>query len=207
MGYTTDFMGSFELNKPLSKKMNSFLTDLARTRRMKRKMEGFGVEGEFFIGEGDFGMDEDGTVVDGNSPPSSQPGLWMQWIPNEAGTHIEWDGNEKFYYYTEWLVYLIEKILKPNGYVLNGQVEYQGEEMGDRGFIIVTDNDVDGGDEPIRAINMQTDITYKTEEDESLTQVEILKIKVQDLEDENERLMSKLTKIQTIVVSALRKLN
>jgi hypothetical protein len=55
---------------------------------------------------------------------------------------IEWDGGEKFYNYTEWLVYLINKILKPNGYVLNGVVQWQGEEVGDVGEIFVEDNKV-----------------------------------------------------------------
>jgi hypothetical protein len=55
---------------------------------------------------------------------------------------IEWDCGEKFYNYTEWLVYLIHKVLAPNGYILNGVVEYSGEEMGDVGEIVVVDNRV-----------------------------------------------------------------
>jgi predicted phosphohydrolase len=55
---------------------------------------------------------------------------------------IEWDGGEKFYNYTEWLVYLINKVLAPNGYVLNGVVEWSGEETGDVGEITVEDNKV-----------------------------------------------------------------
>ena len=31
---------------------------------------------------------------------------------------------EKFYYYVEWLRYLIDNILAPRGYILNGDVEY-----------------------------------------------------------------------------------
>jgi hypothetical protein len=55
---------------------------------------------------------------------------------------IEWDGGEKFYNYTEWLVYIINKLLEPNGYVLNGVVQWQGEEVGDVGEIFVEDNKV-----------------------------------------------------------------
>jgi hypothetical protein len=40
------------------------------------------------------------------------------------------------------LVYIINKILKPNGYVLNGVVQWQGEEVGDVGEIFVEDNKV-----------------------------------------------------------------
>ena len=142
MGYTTDFSGSFQLNKPLQSKIKEFLIKLADTRRMARKVdEAFGIEGEFFVfGEGSFGQNRDESIIDYNREPSTQPGLWCQWIPNEDGTAIEWDGNEKFYNYSEWLFYLINKILAPNGYVLNGSVTWQGEETGDVGKIHVKDN-------------------------------------------------------------------
>lgn len=48
MGYTTDFAGRFELDKPLAPKMKKFLTLLNETRRMKRNVdEAFGYDGEF----------------------------------------------------------------------------------------------------------------------------------------------------------------
>jgi hypothetical protein len=142
MGYTTDFSGRFELDKPLAPKMKKFLTLLNETRRMKRNVdEAFGIEGEFFVfGTGSFGQDNDNTIVDYNQQPSTQPSLWCQWVPNEDGTAIEWDGGEKFYAYSEWLFYLITKILAPNGYTLNGTVIWQGEETGDVGKIHVVDN-------------------------------------------------------------------
>jgi hypothetical protein len=144
MGYTTDFSGSFELNKQLGPNMKEFLTKLNETRRMKRKVsDKFGVDGEFFVGgTGSFGQDSTGDVVDYNEPPSTQPGLWCQWTPTQDGMGIEWDGGEKFYNYTEWLVYIINKLLEPNGYVLNGVVQWQGEEVGDVGEIFVEDNKV-----------------------------------------------------------------
>ncbi len=144
MGYTTDFDGRFELDKPLAPKMAKYLQLFNETRRMGRNVdEAFGVEGEFFVfGSGFMGQDNDASVIDGNSPPSTQPSLWCQWTPSEDLTAIVWDGGEKFYYYTEWLVYLIQKILAPNGYVLNGVVTWQGEETGDVGEIFVEDNKV-----------------------------------------------------------------
>jgi hypothetical protein len=39
-------------------------------------------------------------------------------------------------------VYLIHKVLAPNGYVLNGVVTWQGEDIGDVGEIIVENNRV-----------------------------------------------------------------
>lgn len=142
MGYTTDFSGRFELDKPLAPKMKKFLTLLNETRRMKRNVdEAFGIDGEFFVfGTGSYGQDNDNTIVDFNQQPSTQPSLWCQWVPNEDGTAIEWDGGEKFYAYSEWLFYLINKILAPNGYTLNGTVIWQGEETGDVGKIHVVDN-------------------------------------------------------------------
>ena len=142
MGYTTDFSGRFELDKPLAPKMKKFLTLLNETRRMKRNVdEAFGIEGEFFVfGTGSYGQDHDNSIVDFNQQPSTQPSLWCQWVPNEDGTAIEWDGGEKFYAYSEWLFYLINKILAPNGYTLNGTVIWQGEETGDVGKIHVVDN-------------------------------------------------------------------
>lgn len=144
MGYTTDFSGRFELNKQLSPKMKQYLILFNETRRMQRTTdEVFGVQGEFFVfGGGSFGQNHEPNIVDFNEPPATQPSLWCQWTPSNDGMAIEWDCGEKFYNYTEWLVYLINKILAPNGYVLNGVVEYSGEEVGDVGEIVVVDNRV-----------------------------------------------------------------
>lgn len=141
MGYTTDFNGTLKLNKQLSQEDKTFLTKLAETRRMARNVEGFGVEGEFYVdGGGVFGQGQEDNIIDHNRPPSTQPGLWLQWVPTEDGMGIEWDGGEKFYNYVEWLEYLIENILAPRGYVLNGEIDWAGEESGDLGRIVVKDN-------------------------------------------------------------------
>ena len=142
MGYTTNFEGSFEFNKQLSPKMLDYLKRFNDTRRMARNTdEVFGTDGEFFVFGGGFaGQDHEDNILDYNKPPKTQPGLWCQWTPNEDGTELEWDGGEKFYEYTEWLYYLINKILAPNGYVLNGEVDWSGEESGDVGTIHVIDN-------------------------------------------------------------------
>lgn len=145
MGYTTDFTGSFKLNKPLDPDTLKLLRGLSGTRRMARKVDEklYGIEGEFYIdGSGDFGQDKDDTVIDYNCPPRTQPSLWLQWIPNHDGTEIEWDGNEKFYGYIEWIQYLIDKILKPRGYKLNGTVEWEGENSNDFGRIVIKNNKV-----------------------------------------------------------------
>ena len=144
MGYTTDFKGGFEINKPLREELKNYLTKFSETRRMKRKLDDkFGVEGEFYVDGGGYaGQDRESNIIDYNSPPKTQPGLWCQWIPNEDGTEIVWDGGEKFYEYVAWLEYIIKNFLEPEGYVLNGEVHFQGEYYNDNGVIVVTDNKV-----------------------------------------------------------------
>lgn len=162
MGYTTDFGGKFNLDKPLTNEHKAYLEKFASTRRMKRneslteKREDavriaaglpVGTDGAYFVGEGgDFGQgagvggDDIPDLVDYNYPPAGQPSLWCQWVPNDGGTAIIWDGGEKFYSYVEWIEYLIENFLKPWGYVLNGEVEWIGEDPNDRGLIVIDSN-------------------------------------------------------------------
>lgn len=144
MGYTTTFDGRFELNKELDNETHELLLGLANTRRMKRDVdESYGVEGEFYIeGVGFRGQGDEDNVVDHNTPPKTQPSLWLQWIPTEDKKGIEWDEGEKFYCADEWIIYLIEKVLQPRGYVLNGTMLAQGEEFDDSWRIDIIDNGV-----------------------------------------------------------------
>jgi len=143
MGYITDFSGQFNLDKPLDDETYTLLKGLNETRRMKRNVDPkYGVEGEFYVeSDAPSGQDFDNpNVIDGNTPPSTQPGLWCQWTPTEDRLHIEWDEGEKFYYYVEWIKYIVDKILKPRGYVLNGEVEWEGESTDDLGLLSIKDN-------------------------------------------------------------------
>lgn len=142
MGYTTDFEGQFNLNKKLDEATHKLLKGIAETRRMARNLpDEYGIEGEFFIdGKGFAGQDRDDTIINYNTPPKTQPSLWLQWVPNDEGTAIVWDEGEKFYNYIEWIKYLIEKILSPRGYILNGQVRWRGEDFDDIGVITINDN-------------------------------------------------------------------
>lgn len=144
MGYTTDFEGRLKFNKTLAEEDKSFLNKLASTRRMARDVDAkYGVEGEFYVeGEGTFGQDREDSVIDYNRPPRTQPSLWLQWVPSEDGNYLEWDGNEKFYNYVQWLEYLIENVFKPRGYSLDGEISWYGEESDDLGRIVVEDNQI-----------------------------------------------------------------
>ena len=110
MGYTTDFSGEFKLDKPLTDEQAIYVNKFADTRRMKRDVEklkelfkgehglngNYGTEGEFFVGGAGFaGQDSDDSITDYNHAPSTQPGLWCQWIVENNDT-IVWHGSEKF---------------------------------------------------------------------------------------------------------------
>lgn len=128
----------------------------------------YGNDGEYFVGAGGFkGQLKDETVIDYNTAPGQygfseyqrnkgliekgkcQPSLWCQWILKSDNPYhpenvtLEWDGGEKFYYYTEWLQYLINHFFKPWGLTLNGEITWEGEESGDLGKIVVVDNEID----------------------------------------------------------------
>ena len=143
MGYTTEFDGCVKTDKPVVEEIFSLINGLSKTRRMKRKMTGFGVEGEFYYDpeSTNYGQDYDSKdVIDSNTPPSTQPGLWLQWKMKEDKQTIEWDGGEKFYAYIEWMEYIIKQILAPAGYIVNGEIAWSGEEVRDNGVIVVENN-------------------------------------------------------------------
>jgi len=165
MGYTTEFKGlGFWTDRPLSEEHRAYIVKFADRRHMQvnpdlikagptRTAAGMeaGKHGEFVLDDDTHAngtLSEDSGwvmksthpyLIDYNAPPHGVPGLWCQWTVDEDG-HITWDGNEKFYHYDEWLSWLIENILRPWGYVLNGTLDYQGEDDDDFGRLIVVDN-------------------------------------------------------------------
>lgn len=135
MGYNTDFYGEFKINKPVDDKTASILRGLSTTRRVARNVDpDYGVEGAFY-----FGFYEE-NIIDYNRPPIGQPGLWCQWELMDDNQTIQWDQGEKFYNYIEWIEYIIDQVLKPAGYTLNGEVKWFGEDYDDSGLIVVQDN-------------------------------------------------------------------
>jgi hypothetical protein len=103
-----------------------------------------GDEAGYFVGGiGYRGQDEDVSNLDHNRPPRGQPGLWCQWVPNKDGSAVVWDEGEKFYDYVAWIKYLIEHFLRPWGYILDGDVSWEGEEAPDEGVIRIRDSIVE----------------------------------------------------------------
>lgn len=153
MGYTTEFLGGVEISPPLNEAESIYLRAFAETRRMERD------RGPYFVGGSGYrGQVHDEDVSNFNAPPTGQPGLWCQWVPNEDGTALEWDGGEKFYEADQWMSYLIEHFLKPEAHasasgdprfaefsfnhVLNGEIEANGDDPDDRWLLRVSDNEV-----------------------------------------------------------------
>lgn len=159
MGYTTEFNGQINVEPPLSQKEIEFLNKFAASRRVQRTRGPYYVEddgcGKLIPGKHNMSGQED--VIDMNSPPEGQPGLWCQWVPTPEGDAIEWDGGEKFYSSVEWMQYLIDHFIGHHpianklypevfpflqGHTCNGVIKAQGEDMDDRWKLIVTDNKI-----------------------------------------------------------------
>lgn len=66
---------------------------------------------------------------------------YFQWVPANTLEHIVWDGNEKFYKYTEQLRWLCNWLGERN-ISANGELYWDGEETGDTGTIVVSENKV-----------------------------------------------------------------
>jgi hypothetical protein len=146
MGISTTFEGRFKLDHPLSPEHSAYLVRFSQTRRVKWSVEllkeradpvreaaglPIGFEGSYFVGGESRPVWKGGdpAVLDGNQPPAGQPGLWCLWTPTKDDTAIEWNGGDKFYSYTDWLAYLIDHFLKLWGYVLNGSVRGESDEL------------------------------------------------------------------------------
>jgi len=114
MGYTTDFVGRFNFSRELTRKEEHILREFTEERH------------------------------GGNTQVFEEfPGFYCQWVPTDDGLGLEWDDGEKFYEYDNWLRFLIEKFFKPWGIVVNGEVEWHGEERSDVGCLVCKDNVVE----------------------------------------------------------------
>jgi hypothetical protein len=143
MAYYTRFMGEFKIDRPLDEETAKLLRGLCNTRRMKRSINGYGIEGEFYIDGTKDGCEKtkDPDIIDYNRPPSTQPSLYCDWIILDDNQTIQASGEDgQFYGPTEWIIYLIDSVLAPRGYVVNGQVGWRGNDYGDIGVIVVTNN-------------------------------------------------------------------
>jgi hypothetical protein len=153
MGYTTYFCGSIDIDPPLNEAEREYLRRFAGSRRMDRERGPYFVDGSGYRGQG-----ADPDVRDHNTAAAEQPGLWCQWVPDDEGTCLEWDGGEKFYDAERWMAYLIEHFLRPGAcaesvddpqfadfsfdHCLDGEIDASGEDPDDRWLLRVADNEV-----------------------------------------------------------------
>lgn len=152
MSYSTDFAGFFKINPPLLKEQVAYLQKFAEIRHMKRDNKKLvkipdpereavnlplGQEGEFFVAaQGFAGQDRDASILEYNYEPSTQPGLWCQWLVSDDGAKLEWNGAEKFYCYEEWMNYMMTNFIIPWGRTLDGMITWQGEDKNDIGTLV-----------------------------------------------------------------------
>ena len=153
MGYTTWFEGGLTPNKPFKKEFINYINAFSEKRHEPRDVEiikrsdpdwakhcldgNLGPYGMYYVGNFDEG------VIDRSLAKSyTCPGYRCDWCINEETGVVEWDGGEKFYQYTDWLIYLIENFFEPAGYILNGEFIWIGEDSEDRGKISVVNNKV-----------------------------------------------------------------
>ena len=159
MGYTTEFSGSVTVTPPLNSHEVSYLKEFSGTRHVNRHSGPYVADGLSDIQGAD--------IINGNYEHPSQPGLYCDWEPDEDGTAIQWNGNEKFYDPAEWMEYLISTFLKPGAtllaelqspvqgrhydprfahfsfdHVLDGVIDAQGEDPDDRWRLVVRGNAV-----------------------------------------------------------------
>jgi len=154
MGYTTDFEGAILFDRPLSQSHYNYLCMFSDTRRMQRDPEKLpddpvceavgllpGEQGQYFVGGlGVYGQDKDSSIINYNRPPEGQPSLWCGWKPTGNRDAISWDGTQKFYSYVEWMLYIRDHFLHPWGYVLSGEISWQGEDPEDKGIILANNS-------------------------------------------------------------------
>ena len=77
--------------------------------------------------------------------PGCPDSYYCQWVPTEDGTGIQYTEDEvSAYDVIDWLTCIITTYLAPWGYVMNGRVNYYGEDYSDPdiGAIFVRDNEV-----------------------------------------------------------------
>lgn len=130
-------------------------------------------------------------VLDYNTAPQSQPGLWCKWISTPDGSKLVWNGYKKFYAPKEWLEYLIthffgtEPVAKLvhseyfhflQGHTLNGIISIE-EDNDNYWFIVVKNNQAFIKDSLIKDLEQENITTYRDKELLIIDILEFIKLK------------------------------
>ncbi|MFI1656029.1 hypothetical protein ACH4ZU_14110 [Streptomyces sp. NPDC020472] len=159
MGYEIHYSGEISVIPPLNAAEVAFLSDFAGSRRVER------LSGPYRCDGGPRPEPADPDILDRNTPPSGQPGLFCGWTPRSDGAALQAPKVGDYFNPAEWLTYLIETFLSPScslkhelqnpvpgrvypqefshftfDHVLNGEVVAEAPELGVREILRVTDN-------------------------------------------------------------------
>ncbi len=152
--YKTKFVGHFVLDKALQPAHAAYLHAFSKARHMRWNMERIaaipdpireavdlplGDNGAYFVAAGD-DASADSLADQPYAETQGLPNLYCDWQPTADAYGIEWNRQTNTYFYADWLEYLIVHFLKRWGYVLNGEVCWQGDDPADSGVLKVTDN-------------------------------------------------------------------
>tara|TARA_Y100001972_G_C7654795_1_gene329618 strand:+ start:1833 stop:2258 length:426 start_codon:yes stop_codon:yes gene_type:complete len=116
MGYNTDWNGQLNLSRKL--------TD-------KEQEEWDTIQNERHDSEYEYG-----------NKNREYPSIWCGFEVNE-GDVFEWDTNEKTYMGQEWIRFFVNKVIewnKEKEIIVEGEMEWRGQDMGDNGKVKVKYN-------------------------------------------------------------------
>lgn len=157
MGYSIVLDGKIKISPKLKDNDKEFLDKFFQIRHMKRDMTKLkdisedlikecGKDGCFYLKDYDDikEMTDDKTIININDS-GDMPSLWcdLEIVEENGESFVQWNGSEKTYgvnVENGWFTWLIDNFFKPCGYVLNGEMTWQGEEDDDTGTINIENN-------------------------------------------------------------------
>lgn len=157
MGYSTIQISKFQINGEVTPELVAYINNFSETRRIKRSNEEIkklypnwkdyclnnelGTDGEYFACPKE--IHNDASILDYNTPPTTQPSLWCDWkiVEEDGSYYIKWNRNEGFFYPAPWLKYMIDNFIVPNNLSVSGiGVSIGGQ--GDAFYMVVDNNDL-----------------------------------------------------------------
>ncbi|GAA0970011.1 hypothetical protein ENKNEFLB_03883 [Nocardioides aquaticus] len=107
MGHTTDFVGHLDISPPLNAAERAYLEAFRWTRHCDHGGSPYDVRGNPMAPD-DLSIERRSELGPG------KPQLYCQWAACGEGCCLSFDGNEKFYEPTRWLIYLVDHLLGPD---------------------------------------------------------------------------------------------
>lgn len=154
-GDVTVFDGYFQIDRPLDEDTVDIIDGLAGGLCLARNVEKlakalrmgvqeckrlYGQEGQYYLGE-----DETSVLparprrFENNDFTGQPPYSCLRWEYHTEDNTIRADDIEKFYCYQEWITLLVEEVLAPRGYIVNGTVRYENRADRYEGYDSETD--------------------------------------------------------------------